>query len=118
MGNKRKHDKILSEAEVAKRLGVSERLVRAMRESGEGPRHVVAIMTGKPCYRLSDVLEFEDGGLLKLEDLARRWGITIRAVQQRDCERKIPGRVKLGKLYVRFRLNQIVAYENATRSPD
>lgn len=115
--SKKKQDQLLTEAEVAKRLGVSERLVRSMRVAGTGPKHVLTVMGNQIRYKLSDVLAFEDGGLLKQEDLANRWGLSLRSVQQRDSAREIPGRVMLGR-FVRFRLNQIVAYETATKNPD
>lgn len=105
-----KDDRMLTEGEVAERWGLSVSMMKRIRKAGDGPPFVLHGLW--PRYLLSEVVKFEDGGLLTQAELATRWGITPRAVQKRDQGGQLKGRVKLCSL-VRYRLNQIVAMEKA-----
>lgn len=105
-----KDDRLLTEREVAERWNVSARTMREVRRAGDGPPFV--LNGNRARYLLSEVLKFEDGGLLTQEELAARWGITVRAVQKRDKGGVLPGRVKLSGL-VRYRLNKIIELDRS-----
>lgn len=105
-----KDDRLLSEREVAERWGLSVSTMKRIRKAGDGPPFILQGLRAR--FRLSEVVKFEDGGLLTQAELATRWGITLRAVQKRDEGGQLPGRVKLCSL-VRYRLNQIIAMEQA-----
>lgn len=105
-----KDDRLLTEGEVAERWGLSISMMKRIRKAGEGPPFILnGLRAG---YMLSEIVKFEDGGLLTKQQLAERWGITLRALDWREAHGKTAGKVKLCSL-VRYRLNKIVAMEQA-----
>lgn len=105
-----KDDRLLTEKEVAERWGVSRDIMRKIRVAGEGPPFMPV---GKGArYMLSNLLAFEGGGLISKQQLAKRWGITVRAIELRDKAGDLPAKLMLGR-NVRYRLNDIVAIEKA-----
>jgi len=105
-----KDDRLLTEKEVAERWGVSRDIMRKIRVAGDGPPFMVV---GKGArYMLSNLVAFEGGGLISKQQLATRWGVTVRAIELRDKAGDLPAKLMLGR-NVRYRLNDIVAIEKA-----
>lgn len=101
----------LTEAELAERWGISLYVLRKVRATGKGPAvHIPG--TVPICYTLAAVTAFEDGGLLTVQDLANRWGITTRGVEKRAASGKLPEPVMLGASK-RYPLNKILSIEGA-----
>lgn len=103
-----KDDRLLTAKEVAERWKVSAWCLRKMRIAGEGPAFIPFRNSAR--YKLSVIVEFEDGGLISKTELANRWGVTLRTIEMRDKAGMLSGRVMMGGR-VRYRLNQIVAFE-------
>lgn len=103
-------DRFLTTKELAERWGISVWSMKKMRRASEGPPFIVT--RNQACYKLSEVLKFEDGGLLSKQQLADRWGIGVRALEYRDQHGELPGKVMIGGK-VRYRLNKIIALEDA-----
>jgi hypothetical protein len=101
-------DRLLTEQEVAERWGIGIATMRKIRIAGEGPEFIQVGNGAR--YKLSVLQEFEGGGLLSQIQLARRWGITVRAVQKRDASGMLAGRVKMSGV-VRYRLQAIEEIE-------
>lgn len=105
-----KDDRLLTEKEVAERWGVSRDIMRKIRVAGDGPPFMVV---GKGArYMLSNLVAFEGGGLISKQQLATRWGVTVRAIELRDKAGDLPAKLMLGR-NVRYRLNDIMAIEQA-----
>lgn len=102
-------DRLLNERELCERWKFSRGTMRKIRIAGEGPRFMP--FGNQARYRMSDVIAFERGGLLTQRELAKRWGVTVRAVQKRDEGGGLAGRIKMAGS-VRYRLDDIIELEN------
>ena len=101
-----KDDRRLSMRELADRWGVSLVLLRKRSKAGEGPAYNSAIRG----YMLSDIIEFEGGGLVARDALAARWGIGLRALEKRAVQGTAPAKVKIGNRTF-YRMNDIIKIE-------
>lgn len=109
-----KDDRLLTEREVADRWGVSREIVKQMRIAGKGPAFIP--VGNSPRYKITEIERFEGGGLLTMQNVAARWGVTVRNIQQRQEQGRMPDPVMLGARK-RYRLNDLVALEKEqTRS--
>lgn len=103
----------LTEADLAERWGISPGTVAKMRKAGTGPKTFG--VDSRPRYLLSAVEEFEDGGLITKFQLADRWQMSVSGLEKKSAAGLVPGIVKLSGL-VRYRLNQIIAFEQGQKA--
>lgn len=104
-------DRMISEKELAERWGITLDAVQRIRKNSKGPKFFAQHTTIR--YLLSDVEKFDGGGLLSVKQLSERWGVSQRAVFIRISKSDLLERVVLGIRFVRYRLRDVLAYEQS-----
>lgn len=106
------YDKFLTRSELAARLEVSVFTLDAWNRKGKGPRRTM--LAGRvPMYSIDEVIKFEKekANSLTKDQLAKRWKLSIRTLDNWHKDGEGPARMSATGKSVRYSMDEVIRYE-------